>query len=252
MLCPAHLRLLGVLLLLTAGAAAQKPSRPAGPTKIKVAEGKYVLTNTAGKVERTFEEPWALYKTNLGYALESQWHVGGAEGEAGNVIDVRVNFAGGLHPTDVTIGGDPDRALHCRLALSEFSCRSMGLEGRQPMAGTYDFYSPSPWMLGSIVRRSKKLPGQTTRVQLVRMRGMQPGAGPVLDAFAAEVDYVGDDQIEIGERKYDSSIFELKAQDAIPGMLVWVSAEGIVLALQDSSKTEQRMELVEYRKLGKL
>ena len=246
-----------VALMCSAGATPKrKARRPAGkarvtvPAKIKVAEGKYELKKLDGPIERTFEEVWTLYKTDLGYTLNEEWNVGEGQGQPANVIDVSAEFVPGLHPVKLQIGGDAERSLHCALALGEFSCRSMGLEAKLPMNGVYDFFSPSPWTLGSIVRRAKKVPGEVTPVQLVRMAGMTPN-GPKLHAFQGEVQYVGDDQIEIESVKYTASIFELKSPGAIPSMLLWLAPDGMVLALQDSTKAEQRMELTAYKKYGK-
>jgi hypothetical protein len=224
--------------------------KPAVPATSKLAEGKYELKKLDGPVERTFEEVWTLTKTKLGYALQSEWKVGAGQGQPASVIDVSVEFATGLHPVKLQIGGAADRSLQCALALTEFTCRSMGLESKVPISGVYDFFSPSPWTLGSIVRRAKKVPGETTPVQLVRMAGMAED-GPRLHVFQGEVQYVGDDQIEIGGVKYNAGIFELRSPGAIPGMLLWLSPDGIVLALQDSAKAEQRMELTEYTKYGR-
>jgi hypothetical protein len=248
--------LCGSLLLPAIAVPKQKARRPAGkgtagvPTKLRVAEGRYELRKLDGPVERTFEENWTLYKTDLGYSLAEEWNVGAGQGQPANVIDVSAEFVPGLHPVKLQIGGDAERSLNCALALGEFSCKSMGLEAKLPMEGVYDFFSPSPWTLGSIVRRAKKVPGEITSVQLVRMAGMTPN-GPKLHAFKGEVQYVGDDQIDIGGAKYTASIFELKSPGAIPSMLLWLGPDGIVLALQDSTKAEQRMELTAYKKYGK-
>jgi hypothetical protein len=253
-----------IIILLCCGVAVtgwaapkQKARRPVSkakaapaPTKIKVAEGKYELKQMDRPIERTFEEVWTLYKTDLGFTLHEEWNIGAGQGHPANVIDVSAEFVPGLHPVKLQIGGEAERSLHCALALTEFSCRSMGLEAKLPMNGVYDFFSPSPWTLGSIVRRAKKLPGMVTTVQLVRMAGMTP-EGPKLHAFQGEVEYVGDDQIDIGGVKHNASIFELKSAGAIPSMLLWLAPDGIVLALQDSTKAEQRMELTAYKKYGK-
>jgi hypothetical protein len=227
-----------------------KAKPPSAPAKIKVAEGTYELKKLDGPIERTFAEVWTLYRTDLGYTLTEEWNVGEGQGQPANVIDVSAEFVPGLHPVKLQIGGDAERSLNCALALGEFSCKSMGLEAKLPMNGVYDFFSPSPWTLGSIVRRAKKVPGEVTRVQLVRMAGMTQ-EGPKLHAFQGEVQYVGDDQIDVGGVKYTASIFELKSPGAIPGMLLWLAPDGIVLALQDSTKSEQRMELTTYKKYGK-
>ena len=229
----------------------KKPTAEAVPEKVRVAEGKYELRRTDGQPLRAFEEPWTLYKTRLGYELEEQWHVGATDQAPEAVIDVRVNFAGGMNPIDVRIGGDDaQRQLLCQIALKEFTCASAGLEAKLEMDGNYNFFSPSPWMLGAIARRGKKVPGSVTPVQLVRMGGMTE-TGPRLAKFEADVSYVGDDEVDVAGVKHQTSIFELKAEGKIPTMLLWVSSDGIVLQIQDASRPEQRMDMVELTKYGK-
>lgn len=233
------------------GAAKKKSSaKSVAPVKTKVAAGKYELRRSDGPVERTFEEVWILYKTKVGYSVEEQWHVGAGKDVPANVLDVSLDLIPGLHPLNLRIGTDEQRSLRCSLALTECKCSSMGMEATLPMNGAYSFFSPSPWMIGSIVRRSRKVPGETTTVQLVRMAGMT-AQGPRLASFQAEVQYVGDDQILISGQRLDASIFELKAPQSIPDMLIWVSRDGLVLALQDSAKQEQRLELTEYTRHGR-
>lgn len=252
--------LAAILLLAAAGWAATPPKKKAAkkpsaaapaPVKVKVAEGRYELVRTDGKQLRAFEEPWALYKTTLGYELEEQWHVGATDKTEEAIIDVHVSFAGGLNPIEVKIGGDDaQKQLVCKIALKDFSCSSGGLSATVEMDGNYNFFSPSPWMLGAIVRKAKKVAGESTAIQLVRMGGMTE-AGPRLGKFDAEVSYVGDDEVEVGGQKYNTNIFELKAEGKFPTMLLWVTTEGIVLQIQDASEPEQRMNMMEFTRYGK-
>lgn len=255
------LRSIAFLLLLTVAGWAKtppkkkptskKPAATAAPAKVKVAEGRYELIRTDGQPLRAFEEPWALYKTPLGYELEEQWHVGASEKAPEAIIDVHVSFAGGLNPIEVKIGGDDaQRQLLCKAALKEFTCSSGGLSATLTVEGSYNFFSPSPWMLGAIVRRAKKVAGEPTTLQLVRMGGMTE-SGPKLGNFKAEVSYVGDDEVSVGSVKYPTSIFELKAEGKIPTMLLWMTADGMVLQIQDASQPEQRMNMVELTRYGK-
>ena len=258
--CPIFAVIAIVLALLAASATApaqtrkRPPAAKSAPTPaapVKVAEGKYELHKIGGKADRTFEEPWTLYRTHLGYELKEHWLVGaGPSSTEPNVIDVSVDFVPGLHPLNIRIGLSAENSLQCSLELTVFSCKSQGLEASLPMQGIYDFYSPSPWMMGSIARRAQKVPDQITQVQLVRVGGMNE-AGPKLFSFKAEVQYVGEDQIEVSGQRFSASIFELKSPHAIPPVMVWISSEGIVLSIQDSTKQEQRMDLVEFKKYGK-
>jgi hypothetical protein len=231
-------------------AAAPRPAPAPAETRVKVAEGKYELLDKGATPERSFVETWELFKTRLGYELVEQWHVGAGASSPANIIDVAMDLASGLHTVRIRIGTQEDRSLICTLALSEFHCRSQGTEARVPMSGVYDFFSPSPWNLGSIVRRARKDPREATSVQLVRMAGMSP-RGPRLASFTGEVQYLGDDQIEVGGRRVAAAIYEVRAPGMAPTMMVWVDADGIVLALQDAARQDQRMELTEYRKLAR-
>src|SRR5437588_2719243 len=108
-------------------------------------------------------------------------------------------------------------------------------------------------MLGSIDRRAKKVPSQSATVQLVVMTGSE-NLGPKLVDFPAQVQYVGEDSVSIDTEKIPASNFELKATNtgvegiSIPGTLIWTSAEGVVLALQDSNQPDQRIDLVKYKR----
>jgi len=226
--------------------AARKAPAAAPVIKTKVAEGKYVLNNQSARV---FEEPWVLSRTRLGYQLDEQWVFYRLQGDP-TIIDVSVDMVSGFRPLQMQIGTGPD-SVRCKIALQEFSCESKGHTrtlGTQP---PYDYFSPSPWILSNIVRRVKKDPSVKSSVNLVRIDGADE-TGPRLSSFVAEVQYVGDDQAEVGGQKYTASIYEIRSERVIPGTLVWVSPEGIVLAMQDSTHPEQRMELSELKFYGKL
>jgi hypothetical protein len=165
------------------------------------------------------------------------------------VIDVTVDMVTGFRPLKVQIGG-ADSVL-CKIALQEFTCEAKGRTRKLDIKPPYDYFSPSPWILSNVVRRVKKDPSVSSSVNLVRIDGADEN-GPTLSSFVAQVQYVGDDQIEVGGQKYMASIYELHSAGVIPGMLVWVSPEGIVLAMQDSTHPEQRMELAELKFYGKL
>ena len=223
-----------------------KAKAPVAEVKTKVAEGKYLLS--AGST-RVFEEPWTLSRTRLGYQLDEQWLFYSNQAEP-TVIDVSVDMVTGFRPLQIKIGTAAD-SVACKIALQEFSCDSKGQTKRLATTPPYDYFSPSPWILSNVVRRVKKDPSVKTTVNLVRIDGADE-TGPRLSSFAAEVQYVGDDQMAVGGQKYTASIYELHSEGVIPGMLVWVSPEGIVLAMQDSTHPEQRMELSELKFYGKL
>lgn len=225
-------------------------------TRVKIAEGRYEVVGGKTDAQNSYREPWTLYKTALGYEVEEQWVVT-SPNAAESTVDVAISFAAGLYPIQVQIGGqNSTKRMLCAMALGEFKCATQGKESRMAMQGAYNVFLPSPWMLGSIARRAKKIPNQAAAVQLVMMGGMEE-QGPKLMSFPAEVQYVGDDEVSISGEKIPAAIFELKAPNtgiagvSIPGTLIWTSNEGVVLALQDSNRPEQRIELVEYKRHGK-
>ncbi|MCU1284403.1 MAG: hypothetical protein JWO13_753 [Acidobacteriales bacterium] len=258
--CYAIALLLCVTLAVTSAAAQQKrkkatPSAQAKaaddtPIHEKIAEGKYELKKQNGQVAQIVGEPWTLYRTNVGYELKEQWIVSKDTQQEPTIIDVGVNFAPGLFPIQIRIGGvGSAKELNCSMQAKEFSCDSAGLHAAMAMERPYNLYLPSPWMLGSIARRAKKVPDKATKVQLVQMVGMT-SAGPKLDSFEAEVQYVGEDEIDVSGERIPASIFEIKTK-TMPTIMVWLSLEGVVLAMQGSIKPEERMELTKFTKFAK-
>ncbi|MCU1305591.1 MAG: hypothetical protein JWN45_286 [Acidobacteriaceae bacterium] len=249
-----------VFAIATSGVAQQKRKKavPAAkakavdtvPVREKIAEGKYELKKQDGKVAQIVGEPWTLYRTNVGYELQEQWIVSKDTQEQPTIIDVGVNFAPGLFPIQIRIGGiGSAKELNCSMQAKEFSCDSAGLHATMAMDRPYNLYLPSPWMLGSIARRAKKMPDKPSKVRLVQMVGMT-SAGPKLDSFEAEVQYIGEDEIDVSGERIPASIFEMKTK-TMPNIMVWLSPEGVVLVMQGSSKPEQRMELTKFTKFAK-
>src|SRR5882762_5568387 len=146
-----------------------KPKAAAvAPMREKVAEGKYELKKLDGKSPQSFEEPWTLYKTKVGFELEEQWVVSNDPQNQPMIVDIGVNFAPGLYPIQLRVGGvGSSKELHCSMEANEFTCDSGGMHSKISMQGSYNLFLPSPWMLSSIGRRAKKVPQQITKVQLV-------------------------------------------------------------------------------------
>jgi hypothetical protein len=253
--------LLCIILLLPAASSAQAkkktpakkaaPARTAAPQKTLVAEGKYEMKRLQGTVTQMFEEPWQLYKTNVGYVLQEQW-ISYAEGSDHSIIvDVEVQMAPGLYPLEAKIGSpDSTNRLLCSMALKEFKCTTRGLEAKMPVSGPYNLFLPSPFILGSIAKRAKKSPGEPVKIKLVQMEKMT-AEGPLLNEKSGEVEYQGDDQVEIAGQKIAAGIYEIRVPEVVPSILIWMSNEGVVLAMQDAARPDQRMELTEYKQHAK-
>jgi hypothetical protein len=240
------------------GAQAKKkpPARKTAPAKAapaplrtRVAEGRYQLRAKDGDIMQSWDEPWTLYKTKTGYELTETWRAS-REGATNSLkIDVFMTMAPGLYPTQVRIGPEQSpNQLDCAMTMTEFRCGVGAKQSSLPMEGRYNFFMPSPWLLASIARRAPKRPDQPVAVKLVQVAGMTP-EGPSLVAFDAQVSYVGEDLVEVHQAKVPAGIYEIKTADA-PTINVWLSADGVVLMMQDSTRPEQRMELVEFTKLA--
>lgn len=236
-------------------APAKKPAKPAAkksaaPLRTKLAEGRYELRSQADATLRTWEEPWTLYKTKTGYEVEELWKASRADAPNPVVIDVLLTLAPGLYPTQVRIGSDLSPAqLVCYMTMNEFRCTADGKHSSMAMTGAYNFFLPSPWLLSSIGRRAQKKPDQPVKLKLVQMTGLT-ASGPSLTAFDAEVAYVGEDQVEVGSARIETSIYEIRGLGG-PAIVIWISGEGVVMMMQDAAKPEQRMELVEFKKFAK-
>lgn len=255
-------RVIAILLVLSlvVPALAQTKKRPAPrksaakaltavPLRTKVAEGKYVLRAQAGVFLQTWEEPWTLYKTRTGFEVEEEWRAAREGAPNSVVIDVLLVMAPGMYPTQARIGSAlTDNQLDCSMTMAEFRCTAAGKTSSMPMSGAYNFFLPSPWLLSSIGRRAPKKPDQPVTVKLVQMAGMNP-EGPRLIALQAEVTYVGEDQVEVEGRPIPASIYEIRGT-GVPSITVWISPDGVVLMMQDVAKPDQRMELVEFKKLS--
>ncbi len=230
-------------------AAATKAKSPAAPLRTKIAEGRYELRSQANSALRTWEEPWTLYKTKTGYEVEELWKAARGGDPNAVVIDVLLTLAPGLYPTQARIGSDlsPSQLL-CSMTMTEFRCAADGKQNSMPMTGAYNFFLPSPWLLSSIGRRAQKKPDQPVIVKLVQMTGMG-ATGPKLTSFDANVAYIGEDQVEVGATRLGASIYEIRGPGG-PAIVIWISAEGVVLMMQDAAKPEQRMELVEFKKFA--
>jgi hypothetical protein len=253
----AVLTMLLALSCVAAGQTAKRPvhkpaarsAAPASPLRTKVAEGRYQLRALNQGTMQSWDEPWTLYKTKTGFEIEEMWRAS-KEGVANSVnIEVVLTLAPGLYPTEARIGSDlTGNQLRCNMAMNEFRCTVLGKESKLPMMGAYNFFLPSPWFLTSIVRRAPKKPDNVVNVKLVQMAGMSPN-GPKLIELSAQVAYVGEDIVELKGAKIPASIYEVRGTES-PAIVVWLSADGVVLAMQDAAKPDQRMELVEFTKLA--
>jgi len=229
----------------------KKPTKP--PARIKVAEGSYAFYTRTGEVLTTFEEPWALTKTPVGFELSEQWRSNqSADSQQGPMaVEFNVMFTTNMQPLTVHIGNkDSKTGITCSLSLTDFTCIGADKSSSVPVQSPYNFFLPSPWMMSAIARRSKKELGGFTDVRMVYLDGMTAD-GPKLESFSAQVIYKGQEQFTAAGRIFTADKFEIINPGSFPDMKIWVNPEGITLAMEDSSKADQRMVLTTYKQYVK-
>jgi len=217
---------------------------------LKAAEGQYAFFNRTGDLLPDFTEPWTLTKTPVGYDLVEQWKAKNTEDESKGIVsvDFKVSFAPGLQPINVRIGNkESPYGIYCILSLSEFSCAGAEKTTKLNVVSPYNFFLPSPWLMSAIVRRATKEVGTFTDVRMAYLAGMST-EGPKLETFKAQVIYKGQESIHSMDQTFLADKYEIQNPGQFPDMMIWVSAEGVTLAMEDSTKPDQRMMLMRYKK----
>jgi len=218
--------------------------------ELKAAEGQYAFFSRAGDLLPDFEEPWTLTKTPVGYDLAEQWKATNSEDESKAVVavDFKVSFAPGMQPLNIRIGNkESSSGIYCSLSFAEFTCAGAEKTTKLNIESPYNFFLPSPWLMGAIVRRATKEVGSFTDVRMAYLAGMSTD-GPKIETFKAQVLYKGSESIHAAGQTFLADKYEIQNPGQFPDMKVWVSAEGVTLAMEDSSKPDQRMILMRYKK----
>ena len=248
--------LIGILLpsALAETSKARKKRHPAPKKavaqKLKAAEGQYAFFSRAGELLPDFEEPWTLTKTPVGYDLVEQWKAKNPEDHSRVVatVDFKVSFAPVMQPLNIRIGNkESPSGIYCSLSLAEFSCTGAEKTTKLNVESPYNFFLPSPWLMSAIVRRATKEVGTFTDVRMAYLAGMST-EGPKLETFKAQVLYKGQESIHTAGQIFLADKYEVQNPGQFPDMKIWVSAEGVTLAMEDSSTPDQRMMLMRYKK----
>ncbi len=222
----------------------------------KVAEGAYELKAQTGKNAATFgfSELWALWRLEDGtFKVEGKWRFERDMGERppkdlGFLIRLSSEFhPSGLEITGVVPGTRLAGNFDCDLGPTEFLCAIRtpkgSAEARLAVESPYDAFLPMPWFLASVALRARRESGQATPVKLIFMDDGDPIA---LSAFEGQVIYVGTEDLKIAGRTFRADKYELQAHP-FPGFFLWLSPQGVLLAMQDSKKPQQRLELVKFK-----
>lgn len=221
--------------------------------KVKVAEGEYSMKFTAdyGSLER--REVWTLWKAPDGnYEVQSTIHTG-ERPQLMVVSEFTATLSWELHPLgfrekQTMPGSEEWRVVECEFGQEECRCRVKETEREKEdtvaLESPYDLFLPYPWFLSSMVARV------TTSKQAARLNAavmFMDDDPPELAAIQGEVRYLGEEALVVAGGEFLTQRFELRPQPDVV-LLVWRSPEGIMVAMQDGKRPEQRMELVRYEK----
>jgi len=248
-LCAAVFFCLAGILATTPAAGRPIPGQDA-PSRTKVAEGDYEISEQAGDgVLETFEsevydfhESWTLWRVEKGqYRIEGVRKFESPKGDPhSNRFTVELS-------RDLTVLRVTEFAklrwvrdsgpLSCEFLRTHLDCSSGGSDPKRELKMQTRLEEPygilwpvSPFSFTGIVRQVERDRNRPTRVQLVRIE--QPGRANPVQAMVLEgpLQYLGAENIEIAGRKWLAHKFSLKVP-MNPEYLIWTSAKGLLLAL---------------------
>jgi len=142
--------------------------------------------------------------------------------------------------------------VKCENHGQEIKCK--GLKGSPKLRnGTLRqlFYPLSfPMGFSSLVRQSKRHPGQPDRISLASLT-FDSRSRPALSESEAEITYAGEERIQIGDQGLNAGRYEVVVSPkggVVSKYTLWASTSGLVLALEQSATPGQRSMLVDYKK----
>ena len=217
--------------------------------RLKVAEGTYVMDTESGGEKMKYHEEWVLWSTSQGtYLVESKIRV--ACDHDNSEFRSEIFLDSTLRPVSLRIQREiPGLKTKDEFALTftdEGVRYSVGdKEYEEKIQGPYYMYLPFPWFLSAIAVGSTKERGRNTAIQLV---WMDDHSDPPIELFPffGKIRYEGAEQIQVGGQSWNAERFEIAPHPFSP-ITIWISSEGILLALQDARKPEQRIELKSSR-----
>lgn len=227
----------------------------APPAREKIASGIY---QTDIPQQMVYRESWVLWRTENGkLEAESQISVQ-IDGKDQPSFKMFLSLTPDLHLTDATLtsmapGMKKSGKVTFEFLDNEIRATATGPEGNLTSEGNlkisqpYDLFFPYPWFLGSIVARVPRTLGQAVSTKVILI---DEGHGPKqlgLIPIESKIEYLGEEKVRIGDTIVTAQKFEIRP-DPLPRFFVWTSPEGIVLAYQDSKKSEQRIGLVNFER----
>lgn len=195
--------------------------------------------------QRSVTEKWTMRRTREGnLEVESVLRI--EENHSVVSMNLLLLLTPQLHPLKATLSEAGRGDL-----IFEFNEKVFQIKGRKQakleIESPYDLFLPTPWFLGSIVRRAKLEMGKTTKTKLILMDGESYDPRIALMPHEGTVQYLGPEDLSIGKYQINTHKFELDTKALPWTLLVWITDEGIVVAYEDS-RSGQRMTLKNYQK----
>jgi hypothetical protein len=235
----------GLLFVLTTKLPAQDADR------VKVADGEYLSRGQSGydKNEK-FRESWVLWRKGDGnFLVESNLQIEGT-GKNQQVLHYTIQLSGDMRPLEITTRAGENETL-IELGAEEVRVKNRHGQSTLRVPPRYDFYEPLPWCLGSFARRVPPIKNAGLPLIFVAADEQGPDSPMGLTMLWGRVQWVGSEQVESAGLKVDSEKY-LVHLGPYPGVFIWLSKSGLVLASQNEENPEQRTEMVRFREYEKL
>jgi hypothetical protein len=225
--------------------------------RTKIAEGEYLSRedNPYSKHQTELRQIWVLWRLADGkYLVESKLHFIRGE-EKPDSIEQTLSLSDQLRPVEmktISQSSSPVRETDIQMVVDEI--RVTNPEGHQTKKvwRPEDFYDPiSPWTWSGLARAagSVKGPGRPQEFSIVDIDG--PDAVIGIGEFWGRVQCLGPEQLETAGQKFNATKYVLHL-GMFPGLFVWPSDDGLVLASQNEEDSGQRTELLKLRKYEEL
>jgi hypothetical protein len=233
-------------------------STPQKETRLKLAEGEYRLQKKSGEELVELKGGWILWQTSQGtYEVEDTLR-SSAEGKPVHMSSFFV-LTQGFHPVTTRFSlnhlheGEPCKdQVALDFDATEFRALDNGKTQRLRVSGPYDLFFPTPWIMGSIILRAKENGNRDTQVQLLQP-DFEYAEEEATDSEEApmtlgRVRFLGRGFVSARGNIWTADKYQLDAGGS-SSVVVWLSEDGIVLAMEIPEEPEWRIEPVSYKKL---
>ncbi|MGH9787265.1 MAG: hypothetical protein ACRD4U_01005 [Candidatus Acidiferrales bacterium] len=237
-------------------------SQPAKPAKLeKVAEGEFV--NRLGGGEYEIRERWTLWRNLDGhYVVTGDVRTSPVGPAPARTLQYELRLSDALKPLDIRLSY---REVKGASILFEFGDTELRYRAERkdlvqpeemtvPLAAPYTLFPGiSWWQMGLLCREAKAPVGQPVSVRFVFMDD-DPKQPIGVHPFEGSVEYVGEEEVDVGGRRLKASRFEVnpgwpvRANDPGHGMTLWVLPEGLPTAATSKDAGQVNVQLVRYKK----